>query len=119
MVMGTVCVMSMGTDEGEVEGREGTLRRVKGYSFQVRPSCKRQEQGSIEWAGAGAGGISAGAGAGASHKGESGQAQVPVLVEYPPVAIGSEWAPAYRSTKVLPQDVQGVSAYGVGGGGSA
>lgn len=44
------------------------LRRVKGYSFQVRPSCKRQEQGSIEWAGAGA--RAEGAGAGASHKRE-------------------------------------------------
>lgn len=83
LVLVCVCVMGTGTGEGEVEGREGTLRRVKGYSFQVRP-CKRQEQGSIELAGAGAGAISAGAGARCkSQVRERGQAQVPVLGKYP------------------------------------
>lgn len=48
-----------------------------------------------------------------------GQPQVPVLGEYPPVAIGSGWVPAYLGTQVLPQDVRRVSVYEVGGGGSA
>lgn len=38
-----------------------------------------------------------------------GELQVPVLGEYPPVAIGRGWVPAYRSTKVHPRDV----VYGV------